>query len=189
VTQEQAQRIPRLVPLTDGTITLRPWSDADAAFIARACQDPDIPRWTTVPYAMDDAQALDWVRRFRDLPGLDLAAPFAIVLAPTGESLGSVGLGNFDWREAIGHVYYWLAAEHRGRGYATRAVRLVTAWAIRELGLARIELYAHPDNAASHRVAERSGFTREGLLRSAMVVKGVRWDVVLFSLLPGDGPG
>jgi ribosomal-protein-alanine N-acetyltransferase len=50
----------------------------------------------------------------------------------------------------------------------------------------RVELATAPDNAASQRVAERSGFRREGVLRSYHVVDGRREDAVFFSLLPGE---
>ena len=183
---DERRRVPDLVPISDGTITLRPWADSDTEFVARACRDPEIPRWTMVPDEMNETQALDWVRRFRDLPRLDRAAPFAITRTTTDEPLGSVGVADFDWHEGIGHVFYWLAADARGHGYATRAVRLISDWSFRTLELARLELCAHPDNLASQAVAVRAGYTREGVLRSAMVVKGARWDVVLFSLLPGD---
>ena len=142
-----------------------------------------------VPEGMDQTKALDWVRRLRDLPGLDRAAPFAITVASTGEPVGSVAVADFDWSEGIGHVSYWLAADARGKGYATAAVRLLSRWAFETLGLERLELCAHPDNTTSQRVAERAGFMREGVLRSVMTVKGTRWDVVLFSLLPDDEVG
>jgi RimJ/RimL family protein N-acetyltransferase len=81
---------------------------------------------------------------------------------------------------------YWLSPAARGRGLATRAVRLLARWAFGELGLARLELTCGPDNEASQQVAERCGFTREGLLRSHVPFKGGRRDSVLYSLLPGE---
>ncbi len=69
---------------------------------------------------------------------------------------------------------------------ATRAVRLLSRWALTELGLSRVQLGTYIDNYASQRVAERCGFVREGVLRSYIEVKGCRHDVVMFSLLPDD---
>ncbi len=90
---------------------------------------------------------------------------------------------------AVGEVGYWLAAPARGRGVATRAVRLLCAWAFEELSLARIQLHTLPGNVASERLAERAGFTREGLLRSFAEMKGRRVDINMFSLLPGELEG
>ena len=181
---DDVRHVPDLVPMTDGVATLRPWTEADVPFLVRAAADPEIPRWTMVRDDLDEVRALAWVRRGHEMALQDLIAPFAI--EDRGRAAGSIGLGNFDWRESSGDVFYWLAEEARGRGLATRAVRLICGWGFGELGLARIALYVHPDNSRSHRVAERAGFTREGLLRSAMVVKGERWDVVVFSRLPSD---
>jgi RimJ/RimL family protein N-acetyltransferase len=65
-------------------------------------------------------------------------------------------------------------------------VRLVTGWAFATLGLARLQLTCAPDNLASQRVAERCGFTREGVLRSHMAFKGGRRDTVVYGLVAGD---
>jgi len=97
-----------------------------------------------------------------------------------------VGLLGFDWDERRCEIGYWLAPWARGRGAATRAVALLAPWALRELGLARVALHTTPDNEPSQRVAERAGFTREGVLRSYEERDGRRLDVLLFSLLPAD---
>jgi RimJ/RimL family protein N-acetyltransferase len=57
-----------------------------------------------------------------------------------------------------------MVAEARGRGVATRAVRLLSDWAVRELGLTRVEILVHEDNAPSLRVAEKAGFRDTGEL-------------------------
>ena len=81
---------------------------------------------------------------------------------------------------------YWLLPEGRGRGYATRSVRLLSEWALSSLGIARLQLWTEPDNVASQRVAERSGYVKEGVLRSYRERNGHRFDAVFYSLLPSD---
>lgn len=81
---------------------------------------------------------------------------------------------------------YWLAPSARGRGLATRTVRLPAQWAFTRLSIARLELTCAPDNIASQRTAERCGFTREGVLRSHIPFRGGRRDTVVFGLLPGE---
>src|SRR5436190_20847146 len=66
--------------------------------------------------------------------------------------------------DAIGELSYWTLAGHRGKGYATRAVRLACRHAFAEMAIARIELFIEPDNAASLAVARAAGFTQEGAL-------------------------
>jgi RimJ/RimL family protein N-acetyltransferase len=67
-----------------------------------------------------------------------------------------------DREPGYGEIGYWVAAEARGRGVATRAVRLLADWGRAELGLTRIDVLPHRDNAASRRVAEKAGFTETG---------------------------
>jgi RimJ/RimL family protein N-acetyltransferase len=57
---------------------------------------------------------------------------------------------------------------------------------LRTLAVERLELVTAPDNEASQRVAENAGFTREGLLRRYVEIKGTRQDCVMFSLFPED---
>jgi RimJ/RimL family protein N-acetyltransferase len=85
-----------------------------------------------------------------------------------------------------GGVGYWLLQEGRGKGLATRSVWLISRWALRELELSRLSLTTEPSNERSQRVAERSGFVREGVLRSYAEIAGRRVDCVVFSLLPAD---
>ena len=100
--------------------------------------------------------------------------------------LGGASLNDVDLRQGRAAIGYWLAPHARGRGVATHAVRLISGWAFEDLQLARLELTCGPDNRASQRVAERCGFTREGVLRSHIPFKGGRRDTVVFSLLPGE---
>ena len=48
-------------PLSDGVITLRSMTGADADAVTAACQDPEIPRWTRVPVPYRRADALAWI--------------------------------------------------------------------------------------------------------------------------------
>jgi RimJ/RimL family protein N-acetyltransferase len=81
---------------------------------------------------------------------------------------------------------YWIFPPFRGLGLATRAVRLATAWAFAELDMGRVELHIEADNDASHAVARRAGFSREGVLRDHTSVGGRRADMVSWSRLPSD---
>ncbi len=176
---------PRMPVLSEHGVTLRPWRLADAPAMAGASADPEIVRWTNHPAGMSAAAAADYVQSTLDHVADGQLAYFAIV-DDADAVVGAIGVGGFDWVSDVGQVFYWIAAPARGRGLATAAVRLVARWAFGALGLARLELYTMPGNAASERVAEKAGFTREGVLRSRRLIKGERTDVTLFALLPDD---
>jgi RimJ/RimL family protein N-acetyltransferase len=163
------------VRLEDGDIALRPLAEEDVPAIVEACRDPEIPRRTSVPEGLTQAQAHDFVVEAGDV--------YAIVDADTDELLGTVG---FHIRRGRGDFGYWVRKEARGRGVATRALVLLSRWAARERGLGRLQLIVAPDNLASIRVAERAGFRREGRLRDYIELKGSRRDVYMYSLLPEE---
>ena len=74
----------------------------------------------------------------------------------TRETVGQVQLNNgplFPETE-LGWLLY---AGHEGHGFATEAAAALRDWALGTRGLARLVSYVHPDNRASHRVAERLG--------------------------------
>jgi RimJ/RimL family protein N-acetyltransferase len=165
-------------------VVLRPWRLEDVPAVTAACQDPEIARWLMfVPDPYTEADARFYVEDC--LASSDERKPFAVTDAETGVVIGSIDMRIN--RMQTGHVGYWLAAEARGRGLTTAALRALSRWAIEELGLGRVELVTDPDNFASQRVAEKAGFQREGILRSILLNRdGSRRDGVMFSLLPGD---
>lgn len=173
-------------PLVDRATALRPWRDSDLRALVAACQDPEISRWTRVPANYTESDARLYLRQRHDTAFAGLAAAFAIVRAPDCELLGSIALMRIVWEHRRAEVGYWLAREARGEGHATRAVGLISRWGFQALGLERISLLAATGNGASQRVAERSGFTREAVLRSYMARAGERQDMVAYALMSSD---
>lgn len=165
--------------LTDGVIRLRVWGADDAEFVHAAVQDPEIPRFMGIP----PRHTIEGVRRWlASVPGdfeSGMGAAFAIVASDDGGLLGSVGVSRSCDDPAVGELGYWVAAQVRGRGVATRAVGLLTRWAFDALSLARLEITTHEENAASLRVAQKCGFHREGILRAYREQHGARVDLVM----------
>ncbi len=172
--------------LSDGTVRVRLIADADVPAITAACQNPEIVRYTTIPSPYELHHAREWQLRSQAglAAGTDIGA--LIVDAESDELLGSVGLHGLDPATGRAAAGYWVAAGARRRGVATRGLRLLCAFAFDELGVERIELWIEPENEASRRLAERVGFRSEGLLRSFMPVQGIRRDMLMYSLLPGE---
>ena len=91
--------------------------------------------------------------------------------------LGTIAL-HLGERTAVG---YWVAPWARNRGLATRAVETLCTWAFGDGGFDELELTTHPENAASQRVAEKSGFSREGLVPEYVQTPSGPRDSVVFS--------
>jgi RimJ/RimL family protein N-acetyltransferase len=149
--------------------------------------DADVLRFTRVPDPVPEGFARAWIERY-EAGHLDgTCAGFAAV-DEEGRFLGlGVGL-DIDPEARELELGYIVAASARGRGVASELLRLLTDWALDELGAQRIVLIVDVDNAASSRVAARGGYTREGVMRSLFIKPGVRRDAELWSLLPADKP-
>ncbi|SFI72528.1 Acetyltransferase (GNAT) domain-containing protein [Streptosporangium canum] len=81
-----------------------------------------------------------------------------------------------------GEISYWVAAEARGRGAATRAVALFSAWTFQNVGLSELWLRAHRDNVASQQVASRTGFRRDPQRDKTQEAKGEVWPMLGYAL-------
>lgn len=83
----------------------------------------------------------------------------------SGELLGCSGLHRINWKIRSFEIGYWLRTSQTGRGWMTEAVHGITRFASRQLQANRIEIRCDSRNERSRRVAERCGFTLEGILR------------------------
>src|SRR5262245_22723654 len=90
--------------------------------------------------------------------------PFSVFRETDGAMIGGVTLANV--RRGIvqaGTIGYWMGEAHAHRGYMTSALKVLLPTLFGELNLHRIEAACIPTNAASIRVLEKCGFTREAL--------------------------
>jgi RimJ/RimL family protein N-acetyltransferase len=140
-------------------IRLRVQSDADVAGLVAACQDPEIARWTLLPSPYTREDARKWIALAEGQRRRGTAYHQLIVGADDDRLLGAIGV---ELRSEDGRIYgdlgYWLAADARGHGHATAALRLLTDWALESLGLEWLQIVIDPRNAPSRRVAERAGY-------------------------------
>ena len=162
---------PRLVPpdppLDDGVVRLRPWVAGDVDAVHVACDDAEIARWTTVPHPYQRSDAEAFVALTLDAWAADMAACFAVVDVADGTLLGSIDL-RLPPGAVAGVIGYWVAAPARGRGVATRALRLLSDWAHGDLGLEATMLEVFEGNDASARVAAKAGYHRVGSVTSSL---------------------
>ncbi|WP_260855855.1 GNAT family N-acetyltransferase [Curtobacterium sp. 9128] len=81
-----------------------------------------------------------------------------------------------------------VGSEHVGRGYGTDAVRLLTAYGFREMGLNRIEIRVHAFNDRARAVYRRVGYREEGVRRDAVFHDGRFHDEVVMAALAREWP-
>jgi [ribosomal protein S5]-alanine N-acetyltransferase len=164
-------------PLTDGSVTLRASEPRDLPAIEAGIHDPDVIHWIGQP----EGSAIDvlTLNRQRWASG----SPTLSICERDGNCVGLVWVNVREADHTTGSVGYWLLPSARGRGLATRAVRLLSRWAAHHLGVTDLRLTTEPENERSRRVAERSGFRKTDVLRRSASIDGRLIDQVVYELV------
>ncbi|WP_128378236.1 GNAT family N-acetyltransferase [Streptomyces cavernae] len=154
---EPTWAFPEQLRLEGDGIRLREWADDDVPALVELYDDPEIDRWTPIVSPFDTAAARTYLHEARVARAEGRKVQLAITtdgLRPRGEVL--LFRSDVDPRDA--EIGYGVAAPFRGRGLATRAVRLLADYAVRRLRPRRLVLCIEEANVPSAGVARASGF-------------------------------
>lgn len=100
-----------------------------------------------------------------------------------GTLCGAIRVKDIDHHDRKAKIGYFIGSQFQGKGIVTSSVRAVLSHCFESLGLNRVELRCAAGNEPSMRVAERLGFSHEGLLRQDELLNGVFVDQHVYSLL------
>jgi len=169
------------------SVSLRPPRAADYSewrelrATSRAFLQPWEPTWPA-----DDLSRAAFRRRLiayaRDREA-GVAYPFFVFRNGDGALSGGITLSNVRRGVAqMGSVGYWCGKPYARNGHTLAAVRALSDFAFRTLGLHRLEAACIPENAPSRRLLVKAGFSEEGFARAYLKINGVWRDHVLFGL-------
>jgi ribosomal-protein-serine acetyltransferase len=175
--------------LTDNIVTLRPFQTADVDALydaARESLEALIPwmSWARPDYSRKDVA--EFVRIVRGTWDAGTYYAFAITDARDGSMLGAASLSHIHPVYHFCNLGYWIRTTRRGDGLAARAARIAARFGFEQVGLIRVEVVIAVGNAASLKVAEKSGAHREGILRERLLVREKIHDAVMFSFVRAD---
>lgn len=168
-----------------GIVRLEPFAVPHLEEAAAIMADPAVLRFTRIPVPTPPGFPLTFLGLYEQGRRDGTREAFAIVDG-AGSLLGIAVAPRIDRAGRTAELGYVVAPAARGRGVATRALRLLTEWGFGEVGALRLELLIGVENEPSKRVAARCGYVREGVLRSAHLKQDVRMDTELWSRLPSD---
>lgn len=153
-------------PILTDRLLIRPVAASDADALAARRNDPSVAEyqdWTT-PY--DDAEALIAGSAAMDGPTNNSWWMATVVDRATDAIVGDLVV-HLTLEGRCAEVGYTFAAEHWGRGYAVEALQPLVDHLFDDVGVTRVFGMLHPDNLASARVLERTGFLFEGHTRNS----------------------
>jgi [ribosomal protein S5]-alanine N-acetyltransferase len=147
-------------PLETARLRLRPFEPRDADAVFAVLSDPEVGRWVGGAHAsVEDSRALIERARAREL------AMWAVEERETGALVGEVGLQPLERVGPEVEIGWTIGRPWWGRGYATEAAARWLDVAFATLALDEVLATVLPENAASHRVAEKLGMRRLPELR------------------------
>jgi ribosomal-protein-serine acetyltransferase len=99
---------------------------------------------------------------------------------------GSIGFQPIQWLNRRTEIGYWLAPHAQGRGIVTEAARAMTAFALQELSLNRVQIQCALGNVKSQAVPRRLGFVEEGRVADGQLLHGSYHDLLVFRMLRSE---
>ena len=183
---------PESIPtLVVGTTTLRPMRPTDAEDIFRAVQDPEIPKFTTLPsdYPVELAIEFATTRNVSShLNKTELVfvmedSELDIDTHPYANSFaGVISLHSIDIPNHRAEIGYWMAKEARGRGIGTRAASMITEYGLITMGFHRIDGIVDVRNEPSKQLLLNAGYEFEGIMKQYVTRRdGSQIDMALFA--------
>jgi ribosomal-protein-alanine N-acetyltransferase len=167
-------------------ISIRPWTVDDAGCLAAIYARNWEEIRTTEPWRPPDFCTEPGQRR-RISDALVRSDMLHFVILEGTAAVGTIGFEQLvRGEEKTADLGYWVDRAQRGRGIASQAVMLAVEYAFNVLGLGRVRANVEPDNVASRRVLDRTGFQLAG--RSSIEIAGRRVDHLVLERVLADGP-
>jgi len=153
-------------------LTLRPPRTGDGPALHAALTEslPELRRflaslpWVAAEQTIESAESFCRNGEANFIARRDL--PFFVFEKVSGSLVASAGLHRTVWQTPKTEVGYWCRTTASGKGYVTEAVNALAEYAFQHIKAVRVELITDEENVSSRRVAERSGFVLEGVLRN-----------------------
>lgn len=184
--------------IKSGEIILRKYETAfapllfEAAFESRGADFTYWMPWCRENYTIEESRDFvektveNW-KNANDVWREDMEFGYALFDAATEKFLGGVGLNKPNVEHKFFNLGYWVRVSEQNRGIASRATRSLAQTAFEDLPeLNRIEILAAVENIPSQKAAEKSGATREGVLRNRLLIGGRIHDAAMFSFVRED---
>jgi RimJ/RimL family protein N-acetyltransferase len=181
--------IDETVVLARNTVKIRRSTPDDAARVCDAVTSSVAELgawmpWAHAGYSLEDTRT--WLELCRESWEKGTQYSFIAVDVVTGEVLGDCSVGQINRLFGFANLGYWVRTSATGQGLGPALARRVARFGVEEIKLNRLEILTALDNVASQRVAEKAGATREGVLRSRLILRDQVLDAAIFSLTARD---
>ena len=174
-------------PVVTPRLLLRPVEATDLDALLARRNDPDVASFQSwsLPFARARAAEIVQGAMANSGPTSDEWWMLTIVESDGGEIIGDLAI-HPTWEGRSVEIGYTLDRASWGRGFATEAVTGLVDRLFAEPLVTRVHAMLHPENTASLRVLERTGFVFEGRTRLSYWVGDDNTDDLLYGMTRSD---
>ena len=165
--------------LRSDDIELRTIEEEDIEWMRENINDPDIRRYTTMRYPINYEQEKEWFEKRVSGEG----GPVHLLITEDGDRKGVISLMKINKEGGNAEIGLWISSEEQGKGYGTRASKVMIEYGFRELRLHRVYARVYEHNTSSKKIWKKLGFKEEGVLREGDFIDGEYEDIFMYGLL------
>lgn len=173
-------------PRSTPRFSLRPFRRKDTAALHEAILDSrkDLQQWLPWANSYDRSVAQRFIRDSASAWTEGKAFDFSVRASDDpGRHLGNVSIWWTSRQNGIGEIGYWIRSDMTGQGVGTEVTARAVQIGFEEMECHKLVLRIAVGNIGSEQIAERLGFTYEGILRDEVKI-GNEWiDHTAWSLL------
>ena len=167
-------------PIHSGNIVLRTMCPAEAspAYLGWL-SDPAINAYLEVRFNPPDSVS-ELETYIADTNASFDTLLLGIFLADSALHIGNIKLGPIDWNHRVGDLGFFIGdREQWGKGYASKAIALLSDYAFIQLELVKLTAGCYADNEGSRRALQKVGFMEEGRRTIQYAAANSRQDAIL----------
>ena len=163
----------------------RPKIDAEAIYALIDDSRDEIAPWLTWANFMKNAEdeekfLVETMEHFGKGYSLNL------IVLYKNQPAGMISFNRFHKLDNSTEIGYWLATKFVGKGIMQRAVIGMCELGFTEYQVNKIEIHAAVENARSNKVAKRTGFHLDGLIRASELLEDGYHDAYIWTLLKDE---
>ena len=158
-------------------IELRKPRISDAKRYLEILSHPEFTYFSAKPATLKEEQG--FLRMTKTLRKEGSQYDFAIMV--NGNNVGAAGIKIKQQFPYICEIGYFIDRKYWNKGIATKAVQLLEEFIAANLEIVRIEITSAKKNVGSCKVAVKSGYKKEGLMKKFLKVGEVYYDCHLYA--------
>ncbi len=165
--------------IEDEEIELRTIEKEDIEWMKDNINDPEIRKYTTMRYPTNYEQEENWFEKSVSGEG----GRIHLLITENEKRKGIISFVNINKDSGNAEVGLWISSDEQGKGYGTKAAKLITEYGFRELRLHRVYARVFEFNLASKKIWEKLGYKEEGIMREHGYLDGEYRDMLIYGVL------